>query len=108
MSQVLDAFEEAIDAQEAETGTRPTARVGTIEKDALIGAANFDEILVAGGRAEAGGLSIQMRAADFNGREPAKETPALAAGQSLQVLSVFSRNGIFVILLGEFAGQEGS
>lgn len=106
MSSFLDAFEDALDGQEDETGERKKARVGSVENDALVGAATFDEILVRGGRAESGGLTIQMRAADFQGVAPAKGTPATADGLTLEVLRCDNRNGVFVIVLGEFAAQE--
>lgn len=110
MSEFTDAFADALDAQEDTTGERKKARVGLVEGDALCGASRLDEILVAGGRAEAGGITVQMLASLFGGRDkaPTKGTPVQVEGQDLEVLAANYANGIFVITCGEFAAGEGN
>lgn len=109
MSMNLENFEIALDDQEQHLGYRPTASVGDLDAaDVLLGGVNFDLIAVTGASAEGGGVTVQMRAADFPSGEPAKGTPVEIAGTpaELMVTGVASAGGIYTFTIGDLAATD--
>lgn len=112
MSEITDAFDELLDAQEEATGERLKASVGAVvDKDAVIEELTFDEIVAAGGTAENGGFKLQMRKSDFPTRPPefdaqGVKTTVVARGVTLQLLSVTENNGILLIGAGDSVAED--
>lgn len=106
-TETVEAWEELYDAQTESIGYEMTAVVGIITAACIASEANLNEILKAGGLAEAGGITLQMRASDFANVPPPKLTTAVTAlGQDLVVLSANVNNGIFYIVAGDPVAQE--
>jgi hypothetical protein len=98
------AFNVLYAAQTRNLGAEIVATIGdfAIGKPAILGVVTKDEMLMdgGGGRAEAGGYSLQMKSADFTAVPP-KETAVIvngdAAGFSLEVDSIDRANGMLTI-----------
>lgn len=105
MSQLTEAWEQAYDAQTECIGVARTATVGGVTARAITTTLRTDEVLVAGGKAEAGGFTAQMLASDFPDGTPDKFTPISANGQELQVLSADENNGILYFTAGDPASE---
>lgn len=107
MSDTTDSWLELYDAQTEAVGEARTATVGAVTARAITTEARLDEIVVAGGIAEAGGLVAQMLQSDFPDGTPDKRTPFSAIGQTgLYVLSANENNGILYITAGQFQANE--
>lgn len=104
MSATTDAWLATYAAQTYANGAR-TATVGTVTARAITTQARLDEIVVAGGKAEAGGFVAQMLKSDlssFPDSIPPKFTPFAALNQTgLFVLSADDNNGVIYITAGQ-------
>lgn len=112
MSDVLDAFEVTLDAQEAFVGERLKATVGSVtNQDALVGEITRDALAVAGGRADTGGFTLQMLRSLFPATREALDTfmdalpIAIAKGAMHRVLSHVEDNGILILTCGDPAEE---
>ena len=105
MSRILANFDRSLDAQERACGSRPTATVGDIGPiDCLLSSIGADLIHLAGGSAESGDHSLQMRLSDFPDGAPAKNTPVSITGRSeenLAVLEVAESHGVLTLTVGD-------
>lgn len=111
MSQILDAFEELLDAQEEACGQRITATIGGVsDKDCIPTQGNSDLIAVDGGSAIGGGYTLQMRKSDFPANAPAKGDSASVSCYADAALMLTSSpdesHGILTLRIGDLAAQN--
>lgn len=93
MSDLSDAFDELLDANDDATGIPQFAIVNGKKVRAIIEEMTNDEIMIAGGVAESGGFRVMVRKADFAWR-PQQGDSIEARGQDLEVMSITNRNDV--------------
>lgn len=95
----VDAFEGLLDL------AGETVSIDGEEYDGKVSVLTTDEILVAGGTAEAGGFRIMLRLADFPA-DPDEFVPVVARGRTLKLIHPITRNnGHLEIIAADPASQ---
>lgn len=105
MTNIEKAWNDLYAAQTDAIGEQLTASVNNEGCRAIISDITLDEILAAGGQAEAGGFTLQIPLSEL-GEEPAKFSPVVCRGKTLQALNVNSNNGIVYITAGDPVANE--
>lgn len=101
MSQISDAFESLLDAQESALGYRPIATLNGRDVDFLVGDTNLIEIPVSGGDAESGAFVGLVRLSDWNASGAAKFSPFAFRGMTLQILNFQQINETMQVTAGD-------
>lgn len=99
MSILSDALQRMFNSRERVVGVREKVNLNGVDRDALVEVISFDDAVIAGGVAEAGGYRAQIAATI---PRPAQYSPIIIRGETLQVLSVDDVNGVaFVLTAGD-------
>jgi hypothetical protein len=105
VSALTDAFSDLYEAQTEVCGEEIQATVGAVTADAVVGEARFDQILAAGGTAENGGRTLQMRKSDFI-TPPVKLAAVVIQDQTLSLLDFRESHGTYLMVCGDPVANE--
>lgn len=101
MSEISEAFDDAIEAQNEVLGERQECVIAGVAHDFLVGDTSLVDIPTFGGNSQSGAFIGKVRLSEFAAGLPAKFSPFSFRGYHLQVLSVQRVNESLEIIAGD-------
>lgn len=107
MSEMSDAFDEMLDAQEESLGRRERCVISGKAYDFLVGDTNLQDIFVDAGIGKSGAYVGKVRVSDFPKGAPVKFESFQFRGDDLQITNIQRINDTYEITASDVTQTEG-